>query len=223
MSQEEIYIKFPKIKAQFNEGINTFVINQMKCRTVSVVYMILHCYNLNDEEILTDCEPYYIGERWVVDETWSSYIEEIQVLDDSETTPTGKYIPKDIALRIKDIQIELVLINVDDDNPLYFTECMFLNKEYDPTEGYHAPEEAVIEASVEFVNNSYANLYNRNGDYLQVMRPADKASFLTTKLTKNECTVLAPHIVGEDKVDKPENLFLEFLYQTEQTVNIKPI
>ena len=218
MVQSEIRIKFPKVKYQLADGLNTFVINEMKCRTVSVVYFILHLFNLDDEEILSDCEPLYIGERWVVDETWSSYKEEIYVQEEA-TEDVTKFIPKNITGRIKDVQIELVLINISDDNNLYFTECMLMNGAFAE---YHEPEEVVAEAEIDFINNAYANVYPNGDDYLQVIRPG-KDSFTTTKLTKSNCTVLAPHLAGETELDKPQNLFMEFMNQTEQTTNIKPI
>lgn len=219
MAQQEIRIKFPKIKYQLVQGLNTFVINKMRCRTVSVIYMILHLYNLDDEEILVDCEPYYVGERWAVDETWSSYQEKIYVQDNA-TEEVTKYIPTNLASKIKDLQIELVLINVGDNNPLEFTECMLMNKEFEGV--YHESVSKITEAEIGFINNSYANLYSQDGSYLQVIRPK-QTPFKTTELSRSVCTVLAPHLDGEDPIDKPENLFLEFIYQHEQTTNIKSV
>lgn len=206
--QEEVSIKFPRVQNQFNLMDNTFVINYIKSRTPSVVYFKLHCYNLQGQEILTNNDAYYIGERWIIDNSWRSYHSSFDFTEE-------------ILNNLKEVQIELRLIGVDDDNPLYFTECMLLNKEFDGD--YHETDEKDTEAEIGFVNNRYANLYTTNeDDYLQVIRPTSTA-FTTNKLSKSECTVLAPHIVGETEWDKPVNLYMEYINQTEQTTNIKPI
>ncbi len=218
MTQSEIRVLFPKISYGLVEGLNTFVINEMKCRTVSVVYMILHLYDFENSEILVNNKPAYIGERWAVDNTYSKYGEKIYIQEEA-TEDVTKFIPKTIANRTKEIQIELVLLNISDKNPLDFTECMLVRGEFTT---YHEPDEVIAEADIGFMDNAYANLYNSSGDYLQIIRP-NKDGFKTTKLTKSNCTVLVPHLAGEDDVDKPQNIFMEFMNQTEQTTNIKPV
>ena len=215
--QEEIHILFPKVSNQFNVYENSFTINQMRCRTVSVVYFMLHAYLANGTELLIDDEPLHIGERWAVDETWSSYTETFDIPSDT----TNSIEAEDILSQIKDFQIELVLINIDDDNPLHFTECMLANT---PFEDYFDSNETISEATIEFINNTYVNLYSNNqeGDYLQVIRPYS-VPFSNTVLNRSKCTVLAPHIISESNNDKPQNLFFEFMNQTEQETNIKPI
>ena len=206
--QEEIHILFPAVSNQFNIVDNSFTINEMKCRTVSVVYFIAHAYEVNGNEILINNQPLHVGERWAVDETWSSYTENFNI-------------PSEILSNINKVQIELVLINVDDANPLYFTECMLANT---PFTDYFDNNESISNADIGFINNAYVNLYtnDQEGDYLQIIRPY-KTPFTNSTLAKSKCTVLAPHIASENYTDKPQNIFFEFLNQTEQETNIKPI
>ena len=204
--QEEIKILFPTINNGFTGEEITFAINQMKCRTLAVVYFKLHCYDLNDNEILVNNDAVHIGERWVVDSDYSSYVSTFDL-------------DKEILLDTKKLQLELRLIRVNDDNPLYMSEIMLKNGSF--TE-YHSPNEAMNESSIEFINNSYANMYSNNqeGDYLQIIRPT-KTPFTTQNLTRATETVLAPHLVGETEHDKPQNIFMEYINQTEQFTNIK--
>ena len=207
MSQEEIHILFPMQRSELKDGIVSFAINYMKCRTVAVMYYILHAYDYDDTEILVENAPFHIGMRWAVDETWSSYVDEVE-LSESDLKEVAK------------IQLELVLINVDDDNPIYFTELMLMNGEF---EHYYEPDEAFVEAEIGFINNAYVNMYKNNVDrYLQIIRPT-RTPFTTSTLSKSGYTILAPHLNGENPNDKPQNLFMEFINQTEQTTNIKPV
>ena len=115
------------------------------------------------------------------------------------------------------MEIELVMIRVNANNPLAFTGVRLANDEYD---GVHrvSDEENVIH-SIEFLNSGYVNLYSEVDDYLQVIRPT-KTPFTTKQLTRCKYTVLAPHLVGETALDNPTNLFMEFLNQHEQETNI---
>lgn len=201
--QDEIHILFPKQNHEMEAGTITFSVNYLKCRTVAVMYYILHCFDYEGNEINN---PFYTGERWAIDETWSSYHDSFELSEDD-------------LEEIYQIQLELVLINVDDDNPCYFTEMMFQNGEF---EDYHYVNDDLVEADIGFVNNSYVNVYTTSGNYLQIIRPKRKP-FTSNVLSATDLTVLAPHIEGEPLTDKPENLFVEFIYQTEQTTNIKPI
>ena len=108
--QEEIRVLFPRMKNTLTNGENAFIINNMKCRTASIVYMILHCYHFNGQEITVEGKPFHISDRWVVHKSWEKYYTIFEV--------------DNILNNLKEIQIELVLLNIDDSNPLYFTECM---------------------------------------------------------------------------------------------------
>lgn len=205
--QEEVSIIFPRVSNQFNTE-NSFTINYMKSRTPSIYYFKVHCYHLNGSEILKESDAFYVSQRMLVDATWNSY------------SQTFKFTEAELNT-IKEIQIELRFILVDDDNPVYFTECMLLNREFEGE--WFETDKKDTEAEIGFVNNRYANLYTTNeDDYLQIIRPTSTA-FTTNKLSKSECSVLCPHLVGETEWDKPINLYMEFINQTEQTTNIKPI
>ena len=205
--QEEVSILFPRIKNQFNTE-NSFTINYMKSRVPCVFYFKVHCYDLKGDEIKKGSDAVYISQRMLIDATWTSY------------SKTFNFTEAELN-NLKEIQIELRFIGVDDDNPVYFTECMLLNKEFDGT--FYETNQRDEEAEIGFVNTRYANLYfTSDDDYLQVIRPLG-TSFTTDNLEKSECTVLAPHLVGETEWDKPVNLYMEFINQTEQTTNIKSI
>lgn len=205
MSQEEYHILFPQTRNNIENNDVTFVVGSMKCRTYAIVYFKLHGYDNHHNEIYSvGNKPLHTGQRWVVDETYSEYVEAFTVSDE---------VLDDLAF----IQIELIAINVNDDNPLRFAECMLTDDIYT---SYHAPNEAVSLAEIKLLNTSYAELYNNRFDgFLQIIRPNKKA-FTTDVLTKNDVTVLAPHLNNEEDVDKPTNLVAEFLNQTETITSI---
>ena len=207
--QDEISVLLPKMSNSLNGDEFTFTINQLKCRKggLAVVYYKLHTWNLNNDEIINADGAFHIGKRTVVDEDWGSYHDTFHI--DEETLNTIKY-----------LQIEIRFILVDDDNPIYFSELMLQNGEFTD---YHSPNEELKEAVIGFNNTSYTNLYNgANKDYLQIIR-ADKVPFTTKVLSKAKNTVLVPHLVGEPLLDKPDNIFIEYINQKEQTTNIKMI
>lgn len=205
MSQEEYHIAFPMQKNNIENNDVTFVIGNMKCRTYAVVYFILHGFdNHNNELHIVADKPLYSSKRWVVDETYSEYLEEFSISDD---------ILDDLAF----IQIELIAIGIDDDNPLRFSQCMLTDDMYT---SYHAPNEAMAVAEIKLTNTPFAELYNnRFNGYLQIIRPNKKA-FTTDVLTKNDETVLIPHLDNEDDIDKPANILAEYLNQTEVKTTI---
>lgn len=202
--QTEYHILFQEIDNNIDDENLTFVVNHMKSRIPSVVYFVLHCYDIDGREIKVAKKPAYVGKRWVVDSTYSKYVEKFK-LSEKVLGKTSK------------VQVELVAIHINDNNPLYFNECMLTDRLF--TE-YHKTDEAMEVAQISLIKNGYANLYmNKSKNYLQVIRPSKKA-FTTHSLTANDITVLAPHIPNEPSVDEPTNLFIEFLNQTEQVTNI---
>jgi len=203
--QEEYHIFFPKVSAGFESNTVTFSINNMKCNDVCIVFYILHCYNLQGNEILVNYQPLHIGNRWIVDNVYSPYY------DTYEISSTHLH-------NIHQIQIELVIIGVNDNNPLRFNQVMFANKEYDGV--WHKPDEEMEEANIGFNKNRFINLYtNSTENYLQVIRPYGDA-ITTKKLTKSQLTVIAPHLEHEPEIDNPTNLLMEFYNQNEQETTI---
>lgn len=204
MVQVEYHVWFQQIDNNINDENLTFVVNHMKSRITSVVYFVLHCYDINGTEIKVAKKPAYVGKRWVVDATYSKYVEKFQ-LSSRVLEKTSK------------VQVELVAINVDDNNPLYFNQCMLTDRDFVE---YHKTDEAMEIAQISLIKNGYVNLYmNKTDNYLQIMRPSKK-SFSTKTLSANDITVIAPHIPNEPQADEPTNLFIEFLNQTEQNTNI---
>lgn len=202
--ERQFKIKSQKFLHNIKGNILTFSIDKMKCRTISVVYFKLHAYDIHDEEILVNNDALYIGRRWIVSEQFHTFYETFTISEEH-------------LRKIKNMEIELVMIRVNANNPLTFTGVRLANDEYD---GVHrvSDEENVIH-SIEFLNSGYVNLYSEVDDYLQVIRPT-KTPFTTKQLTRCKYTVLAPHLVGETALDNPTNLFIEFLNQHEQETNI---
>lgn len=202
-------ILLPKCRNNLNGDEFTFTINQLKCKKdgLAVVYYNLHLWNLNNEEILTNSDSFHIGNRMVVDDSWGSYHDTFKI-DETTLNSTKEY------------QIEIRFILVDDNNPIYFSELMLSKGEFTD---FHTTDEEMAEANIGFINNAYVNLYDDSSDdYLQIIR-ADRVPFTTKTLTKADKTVLVPHLVGEPSLDKPENIFMEYIHQKEQTTNIKMV
>lgn len=197
MNETEYHLKFPLTPILFTDEEITFSINYIKSRLTSVLYFKLHCYNRSETEIYT-----YTSPRWVIDTVYSR----------RSRTFT---IPENILEQTYFTRIELVAVGITSENPLYFSECM-LNEGDDI--GYYSPNEH-INYSVKFQNSRYVNLYNQDGNFLQVIRPQGD-SIDTNKLLKSTCTVLAPHFFDEEDIDDPVNIFAEFINQTEQRIDV---
>lgn len=203
--QTEQHMLFQEIQNNIVETDLTFVINNMKCRTMAIVYFMLHCYDANGNEIYSAGEnPVYTSKRWVVDTTYSQYIEEFSISEK-------------VLNKTNTVQVELVAINITDNNPLWFNQPMLTDK---PFTEYRKTDEAMEIAVFSLNKNGYVNLYsNSSENYLQIIRPSKKA-FTSHTITANDVTVLAPHIPSEKDIDKPTNLYIEFLNQSEQITNI---
>lgn len=203
MSELEYLLKFPRTEILFNDTTVTFSINYIKSRLPSILYFKLHCFDKHGNT--DDAEPIYtyVSSRWVIDTT---YKRRSATFD----------IPSEVRDNTVFTQIELVAIGITSENPLYFLGCM-LNEGEDI--GYHTPHENVI-MEVGLLNSRYVNLYNIDGEgYLQVIRPQGDNIF-TNKLPASTCTVLAPHFSDDVNMDDPITVFLEFLNQTEQRIDV---
>lgn len=197
MTEIEYHLKLPKTPILFNEEEVTFSINHIKSRLTSVLYFNFYCYNKSDTKIYT-----YTSPRWVIDTTYQR----------RSRTFT---LPSDVVDETAYTQVELVVIGITSENPLYFTECM-LNEGEDI--GYHQPHEQ-INRTIGLHNSRYVNLYDAEGNFLQIIRPqGDKLA--TNKIDKSTCTVLAPHFHDEEDIDDPINVFMEFINQTEQRIDV---
>ena len=199
MSEEEYSIKFPKIQANFSSTNLVFIINQIKSRLTSVLYFKCHFYDRHNTIIYT-----YVSPRWVIDTEY-------------KTRKRTFSISNDVYKEVIDVQIELIAIGNSSENPLHFTECMFA--EDDGINVYHMPNEVIKETNIGFLKSRYVNLYDRNGNYVQIIRPTGQ-DFTTKTLTKSTCTVLAPHLSNEGDIDDDVNVFMEFINQSEQRIDV---
>ena len=145
----------------------------------------------------------YKSDRWVIG----------TVFEHRETTFT---IPDSVREDCAYTQIEIVTMGVDSENPLYFTEVMF---QEDAFSEYHKPSEELETYMITLHNNTYANLYSPNGNYLQVIRPNGE-QFHTATLDGAEVTILAPHFESDEDFDDDVAVFIEAMNQREQTINV---
>lgn len=202
-----IHLKFPKSRVRFEGNDLSFTINHIKSREASVVYFMLHLFDMRGDEItsLNDVSYPYVSDRWVIGSEFSSYT-------------TNFELDEDVVDITSVVQLEMVLIGITSENPLLFNEVMFQEGEF---ESYHKPFELLDSQLVNISKNIYANIYDMNENFVQVIRPVGNKNFKTDLLLRNECTVLAPHLNNESDIDDPVNIMLEFVNMTEQTIGIQ--
>ena len=193
----QTHLKFPKTNVQFMSNTLTFSIEHIKSRHPCVCYFILRCYDSSDEKIYS-----YTSPRWVINDEYEKK---------SRTFTISDTVYEEVAYT----QLELIFIGVTSENPVWFTELMFYEGEDKP---YSIPH-MQVKADVQFVKTRYANLYDSNDNYLQVIRPNGEP-FRTDCLTKSGCTVIAPYLENETDIDDPVNVFMEFVNQVEQTIDV---
>lgn len=198
MTETEYHLKFPATNRRFDEPELIFLINNVKCRLTSALYFILHCYDKYDVEVIK-----YTSPRWIIVDTYEkrSHNFKLPFVDGIVKT-----------------QIELVALGINSENPLYFTECMLTETEGETDKDYCKPHQQ-ISLDVGFQNNRYVNLYNKDGNYLQVIRPQGDG-IVTNNLKASPITVIAPHLHDEEDIDDPINIFMEFINQTEQRIDV---
>lgn len=214
MSLHQISLKFPKTRVRFDETDLSFAIYNIKSREPSVVYFKLHLFDMGDREIYYDDEVKYVddtdnvaytSDKWIIGTEYS--------LKHTEFSINGELVE-----RTSFSQIEMILIGIDSENPLYFNKAMFKQGEFGE---YHKPLEVQDSQLIQMNKNIYANLFDKDDNFLQVIRPVGNKNFKTDCLIRNECTVLAPHLNNESDLDNPTNLMVEFVNQTEQTITIQ--
>jgi len=202
MTEEiEFHVKFPVQSANFMNNELTFSINHIKSRELCTAYFTFKAFGVGDNLLHT-----HISDRWIIDNIYRHKEENFTI-------------PQSVVDSCTNYQITLIIVQdveIASENPVFFNEAMFQEGEF---VDYHIPSEVISSWEVKFNKNSFANLYSNEGISLQVIRPL-KDSFMTNKLTKSECTVLAPHLYNEPSVDNPTNVFLEFINQTEQRIDV---
>lgn len=201
---DRYHLRFQKFQKNITKEIVVFSIGNIKSRTPSVAYFVLHCYDLHGDEILVNNAPVYTSNRFVITSSYREYLQEFE-LDEDVLHDTFKF------------QFELVFIGVTSENPVFFNRVMF---EEAPHTVYHKPEEAYDKAAVRFMNNNYVELFKQDGTSLQVIRP-NRDDFNTDYITKSEATILAPHLPNEPVTDTADKLMMEYINQTEQSISYK--
>lgn len=216
--QIQYHILLPKTQILFEKNDLTFSIDHIKSRIPSVLYFHLHCFDIdgdlikinnNGKIIDKNSEGYnngytvYTSDRWVIGTVYEHRESYFEISDEiiEETAYT---------------QIEIVTMGIDSENPLYFNKIMLQEGQFDD---YHQPSEIETSLLVGFQNNTYANFYKDDGDYLQVIRP-QKEALHTNILDKAECTILAPHFDDDIDFDDDVAVFIEAMNQREQTIDV---
>lgn len=228
----EYKLKLPIQRRNFENTDLTFSINHIRSRRPSVMYFILHCYDVTasktiDEEtgefiytgeILVDDKPIYTSDRTVIGTSYGdepSYVHPFSIPSKYTKDDKQRSVIEDTFYYV----IEIITLGVDSENPLYFNQMMFQEGlEYN---GYHEPQEMDKMNShlINLPQNLYANLYDYEGNYLQVIRP-NKEPFNTNNLGKAKYTILAPHFENDTGVDNHIDVFLEAMNQTEQRIDV---
>jgi hypothetical protein len=176
----------------------TFTIGQIKSRTISVVYFKFYGYDIHNT-LLEE----HTGERWVVTPNYS--------LKTDTWTLTAN------PLKLDHFKIELYLLGINSENPLYFNKVQLNEGEY---KEYHKPNDVQENIVVGFNKNSYINLYDTSETFLQIIRP-NHEDLTTEVLTPSKTTILAPHLPNESTFDTPTAIFYEYMYMTEQRIGVE--
>ena len=197
MTESEHIITFPVMKTEFMDNTLTFSIGNIKSRLPSVLYFTLRLYEMDKTTIAEE----YVSNRFIVNTEYGSIVDTFEI----------SYVDE-----VAYMELSLISIGTSSENPLYFNQVMLNEGEYD---GYHSTDEQIKNMNIGFNKSGYVNLYDAKDNYLQVIRPLrDKISL--KKFYASECTVLCPHLSDESSVDDPVNLYLEFINQREQKIDV---
>lgn len=222
------HLLLPKTERLFDENDLSFTINHIRSRHPSVLYFILHLFDVSGNEIYesngaieissNDLDDGYTAKA---DESQCAYVSPRKaigtVFSEEGKDYTQNFTISDLLIDSSTYaQLELVTMGVTSENPLYLSELMFQEKAFN---GYHEPSELTNNHSVKLPNNTYANLYDKDGNYLQVIRP-NREEFSTAELKGAKYTILAPHFEDDKDVDDHIAVFLEAMNQTEQTIDV---
>ncbi len=185
----------------------TFSIGHIKTRNnPAVIYFKFYGYDYHRNRIAE-----YTSERMVISTVYNEKYKTFQVPYRTIDGSTNHYSDLD------HFYIELYVLGVDSENPLYFNHMQLNQGEY---KEYHKPNDELNNIKIGFNNNSYVNLYNESEVFLQVIRP-NREDFTTETLTGSQMTILAPHLPSESVHDDPLKIFYEFMYMTEQRIGVE--
>lgn len=195
-------LTFRETPIRLNDDEITFSIGQIRSRTMSVVYFKFYGYNLRKQLIAE-----YTNERWVITPEYTLKTQTFNI-----PFINSEYSAEDIDYCV----IELYLLGIDSENPLYFNKVQLNEGEY---KEYNIPNNVAKNVAIGFNNNRYANLYS-DDNFLQIIRPHGE-EFTTEELTSSQTTILAPHLDNESSFDNPTALFYEYMYMTEQKIGVE--
>lgn len=202
MAMSKYKLTFPKTKISITQNTLTFYIGHIKSRLPSILYFKFYGYDLKNNLISE-----YTSDRWVIT---TEYTEQYETFTVPFTTDKN----------VEDLdtyQMEVYLIGVDSEKPLYMNKLQL--NEGDKIE-YHTPNEEQTDVQIGLRNTLFANIYNNNGNFLQIIRP-NQESFTLKKLTPSKTTILAPHLDSEPDIDNATAIFYEYMYQKEQVIGVE--
>ena len=205
MAITKYVLTFPRTEIRIDENLLTFSIGKIKSRMPSVLYFKFNGYDLRGN-LITE----YTSNRWAITTEYSRQATTFEL-----TFNTINNIQQTVA-DLDTFEIQLYLLGVDSENPLYFNELQ-LNKGED-TE-YHQPNSAVKDVPIGFNHNNYANLYSGD-NYLQIIRPY-KDDITSNQLLRSQKTIIAPHLPNESEFDNAVALLYEYMYQKEQIIGVE--
>lgn len=220
----EYKLKLPLQRRLFDDTTLTFTINHIRSRRPSVMYFKFHCYGIEcTKQIIEET-----GEVWYTDEIYLEGTENpvytsprtvIGTAYGNEPSYTHTFPIPDVIEDTVYCMVEIILLGIDSENPLYFNQLML--QEGNQFNGYHDPLEMdkMNNHTIELLDSLYANLYDLDGNYLQVIRP-NKEHFNTNSLLGAKHTILAPHFAEENEVDSHVAVYLEAMNQTEQKIDV---
>lgn len=233
------HLLLPLMDKEFDDTNLSFTINHIRSRTPSVLYFILHCFDrngnelyitddtlststitidrLNNKEDTENYNPY----TFTLEEDIVSYVSPRKAIGTVFSSEGVDYTQNfDLDERIVSqtvyVQLEIISMGTNSENPLYFSELMFQEKAFS---NYHTPSELKNRHSIEFLEANYVNCYSKEGDYLQIIRP-NREGLTTAELTTAKYSILAPHFKEDKGVDSPVSVFIEAMNQTEQTIDV---
>lgn len=190
-----------------NDDDLTFSIWNIKCRNnPAVIYFKFYGYDYHKNLIAE-----HTSNRMVVSTEYQQVYETFTVPYNEIEGSTAHYSDLD------HFYIELYMIGVDSENPLYMNGLQLNQGELLE---YHKPNDEIQNVQIGFHNNKYINLYDDSDVYLQIIRPNGE-DITTESLTKSQMTIIAPHLPLESTFDDPLNIFYEFMYMTEQKIGVE--
>lgn len=208
-------LTFPKTQIRITNPELDFMIGNIKSRQISVAYFKFYGFDYHNNQIVD-----YTSERFMVTTSYRRVDNVFNLKDlfyeDERYSDERKYTVADLD----NYFIEMYLIGIDSENPLYMNHLMLCEYDGDDEKEWHSTNEEKEEVEVGFSQNCYANLYNNDDTFLQLIVP-NKERMTTTKILPSQNVILVPHIPNESTWDNPINIFYEYMYQIEQRIGVE--